>query len=72
MEQRGAEVNQQDASKGWTPLHRCALMAHYTHQPYLQLFEYLLQQGADPALLTKDGWEDPQTVYFALQICHGG
>lgn len=26
VEKLGAEVNQQDRTKGWTPLHRCARM----------------------------------------------
>lgn len=50
VEQRGVEVNQRDSGRGWTPLMRCARMAHYKNAPYLQLFEYLLQQGADPSL----------------------
>ena len=36
MEQRGVAVNQLDASRGWTPLMRCARMAHYKHAPFLQ------------------------------------
>lgn len=50
VEERGASVNQQEVGSGRTPLHRCARMAHYTHRPYLDIFEYLLQQGADPSL----------------------
>ncbi len=30
-------VNQRDASRGWTPLMRCARMAHYKHAPFLQV-----------------------------------
>lgn len=52
MEQRGASVNQKDLKRGWTPLHRCAHMAHHTHAPYLAVFEYLLQQGADASILS--------------------
>lgn len=52
VEKRGAHVSQQDRAKGWTALHRCARMAHHTHMPYLQIFEYLLQQGADPSIRT--------------------
>lgn len=52
VEQRGAHVNQRDGSQGWTPLHRCAHMAHYLHAPFMHLFEYLLSCGADPELLT--------------------
>ena len=37
MEQRGVEVNQRDAGRGWTPLMRCARVAHYRHAPYLQV-----------------------------------
>ena len=58
VEARGARVNQQAAKSGWTPLHHCARMAHYAHAPYMQIFQYLLQQGADPSLCT---WRpDPQ------------
>ena len=53
MEQRGARVSQRDVTRGWTPLHRCANMAHHTHAPFLAVFEYLLQRGADPAVLTE-------------------
>lgn len=52
MEERGAPVNQRDTGRGWTPLHRCARMAHHTHAPYLAIFEYLLQAGADAGILT--------------------
>ena len=62
VERRGAEVNQCDRSKGWTPLHRASRMAHHTHAPYLAVFEYLLAQGADASLLTTVGWPDPVTV----------
>jgi ankyrin repeat protein len=58
VEQRKVEVNQRDLRKGWTPLLRCANMAHHTHAPYLEIFEYLLQQGADASLLSDP---DPQT-----------
>lgn len=58
VEARNAQVNQQTAKFGWTPLHHCARMAHYRHAPYLQIFQYLLEQGADPRLCT---WlPDPQ------------
>ena len=58
VEARNAQVNQQTAKSGWTPLHHCARMAHYRHAPYLQIFQYLLEQGADPRLCT---WlPDPQ------------
>jgi hypothetical protein len=30
VEERGAEVNQQDRHKGWTPLHRAARMCVIT------------------------------------------
>lgn len=30
-------VNQRDASRGWTPLMRCARMAHYKHAPFLRV-----------------------------------
>lgn len=47
----GAEVNQRD-SKGWTPLHRAAYLAHY--EGYMELYEYLLSRGADPSILSED------------------
>ena len=79
MEQRGAEVNQRDRGKGWTPLHRAARMAHHTHAPYLETFEYLLKHGADPGILTTVGWPDLATVRPAAAISsdpaactHGG
>ena len=50
VERRRVEVNQHDLRWGWTPLMRCAHMAHHTNAPYLALFEYLLQQGADASL----------------------
>ena len=62
VEQRGAEVNQRDRGRGWTPLYRAARMAHHTHAPYLAVFEYLLQHGADAGLVTTAGWPDPATV----------
>ena len=37
IEQRVVEVNQQDCGRGWTPLMRCARMAHYKHAPFLQV-----------------------------------
>ena len=64
VEQRDAEVNQRDRSKGWTPLHRAARMAHHTHAPYLAVFEYLLVHGADAGLLTTVGWPNLKTVHF--------
>ncbi|BDA44410.1 probable protein phosphatase 1 regulatory subunit 27 at N-terminal half [Coccomyxa sp. Obi] len=79
VEERGAPVNQRDLNRGWTPLHRCAQMAHHTHAPYLEVFKYLLQQGADASILSKDfpqskpqsaidgrGWE-PGQVKAKLQ-----
>lgn len=36
VEQRGAAVNQRDAGRGWTPLMRCARVAHYKNAPHLQ------------------------------------
>lgn len=55
VEECNAEVNQQDSELGWTPLHRCARMAHVTQRPYLAIFEYLLSNGADPNIKTYDG-----------------
>ncbi len=50
VEQRKVEVNQLDLKRGWTPLMRVAHMAHHTTLPYMAVFEYLLQQGADPSI----------------------
>ena len=44
-------VNQRDG-KGYTPLHRAAYLAQY--DGYLELFEYLLSEGADPTITTND------------------
>ena len=44
-------VNQKD-SRGFTPLHRAAYLAQY--DGYLELYEYLLSEGADPSLLSED------------------
>jgi [acyl-carrier-protein] S-malonyltransferase len=48
---KGAEVNQRD-DKGFTALHRAAYLAQY--EGYLQIYEYLLSEGADPNVLTND------------------
>eukprot|EP00898_Chlorokybus_atmophyticus_P005012 jgi/Chlat1/5511/Chrsp360S05337 len=47
----GADVNQRDPN-GLTALHRCAYLAHI--DGYIECYEYLLSQGADPTLKTKD------------------
>jgi len=44
-------VNQRD-SRGFTPLHRAAYLSQY--DGYLELYEYLLSEGADPSLLSDD------------------
>jgi hypothetical protein len=94
VEERGAEVNQQDRKRGWTPLHRAARMcvtaaasaaacaylchvltragdavrrAHSRAFPYLEVFEYLLQQGADASILTYEGWNVRPTG--ARRVC---
>jgi len=48
----GAEVNQRDQMRGYTALHRAAIVAHYPGG--LELYEYLLSRGADPSLLSHD------------------
>ncbi len=68
VEERGAEVNQADLGRGWTPLHRCAQVAHQVDAPHLAVFEYLLQRGADPGLCTRADWPDPLTVLPALLL----
>lgn len=52
VEHHKVEVNQQDVSRGLTALHRCARVAHYKHRPFLEIFEFLLQHGADPDILS--------------------
>lgn len=44
-------VNQRD-DKGFTPLHRAAYLAQY--EGYLEIYEYLLSEGADPTIRTED------------------
>ena len=44
-------INQRDI-RGFTPLHRAAYLAQY--DGYMELYEYLLSEGADPAVLTED------------------
>ena len=44
-------VNQRDP-RGFTPLHRAAYLAQY--DGYLELYEYLLSEGADPAIRSED------------------
>ena len=61
VERRGVAVNQRDRIRGWTPLLRCAHMAHHTHAPFLDTFAYLLSAGADPTLAGA-GLPDPATV----------
>jgi len=61
VERRGAAVNQRDRGRGWTPLLRCAHVAHHTHAPFLAVFEYLLAAGADPGLAGA-GLPDPATA----------
>ena len=46
-----AAVNQRDP-RGYTPLHRAAYLAQY--DGYLELYEYLLSEGADPTVKTED------------------
>lgn len=52
LEERGVPVNQRCIRTGWTPLHRCAHVAHYRHAPFLEIFEHLLRAGADASFKT--------------------
>lgn len=52
LEERRVPVNQRERAGGWTPLLRCARVAHYRHGAFLDLFELLLRHGADPSLAT--------------------
>lgn len=56
-------INQKSHNGDWTPLHRCAHMVHYKHAPFFDIFEYLLQHGADPSLRTASGY-DGKDEYF--------
>lgn len=47
----GAPVNQRD-DKGFTALHRAAYLAQY--EGYLEIYEYLLAEGADPSVKSED------------------
>ena len=50
----GADINAQD-NRGHGVLHRCARMCgnvYHTHDPYPEIFAYLLTHGADPTLLS--------------------
>ncbi|CAK0736733.1 hypothetical protein CVIRNUC_000794 [Coccomyxa viridis] len=71
-EHRRVEINQHDLRWGWTPLMRCAHMAHHTNMPYLALFEHLLQQGADASLtgraVTITGIELPDETVTAVDV----
>ena len=53
LETKKVPINQLDKQHGWTPLHRCARMVHYRHAPYMEIFEYLLQRGADPNIKSR-------------------
>ena len=44
-------INQRDP-RGFTPLHRAAYLAQY--DGYLELYEYLLSEGADPKIKSED------------------
>lgn len=69
LEQRSAPVNQRAAANGWTPLHRCARVAHYRHAPFMQVFECLLAAGADPNLRTFDAsHQDSSAGKTALEL----
>lgn len=52
VERRGVDVNQQDRAHGWTPLMRAARVAHYKDRQRMEVFEYLLQKGADASILS--------------------
>ena len=59
-------VNQRSHNGGWTPIHRCAHLVHYKNEPRFEIFEYLLQHGANPHLLTwdeKDDYFKPCTAF---------
>lgn len=69
VEQRGVFVNQRcNNSTGWTPLHRCAYVAHYRNAPHMDVFEYLLAHGADPALKTYAADGKPASSILDLAV----
>lgn len=56
LEEVKVPVNQQASLNcNWTPLHRCSRMVHYTHAPFMDIFEFLLGHGADPSLPDEQG-----------------
>jgi Ankyrin repeats (many copies) len=73
VEQKNVPVNQRCNNRtGWTPLHRCAHVAHYRNAPHMEVFEYLLASGADPALKTfaADGKPASSIVDLAVnKVC---
>ena len=50
---KGANVNYQHPKHGWTPLHRLFDYGSFDSQP--RVASLLMQKGANPKLLTKDG-----------------
>lgn len=62
-------INQQSLNGLWTPLHRCARLIHYKHAPFFEIFEFLLQHGADPMLQTADDDDEcPPCTPFDLVV----
>lgn len=62
IEEIRVPVNQLSLNNGWTPLHRCARLVHYTHAPFFDIFEYLLAWGADPAIKTQASKDDDDSA----------
>ena len=60
LEERGmdAKVNQQIRLNGYTSLHLCAQRVHDRSKPFLEMYELLLQHGADPEILTDECCDD--------------
>ena len=56
IEERGSEVNQRAQKTGWTPLMRCAQMAHYTNQPYMQATTRKFPADWQNALFETSAW----------------
>ena len=64
IEEIRVPVNQLSLNHGWTPLHRCARLVHYTHAPFFDIFECLLASGADPAIKTKPNDDNDESMLY--------
>jgi hypothetical protein len=60
-------------SRMHVPLTKACMLAHNRahsrSEKYLEVFEYLLQQGADASILTYEGW-NVRGLKAPLESCH--